>query len=42
MDEAWEVKQLIDKIVEFLKNKRYISMLYVLTIAIEKYFLLFD
>jgi hypothetical protein len=30
IDEAWEIKQLIDKINEFLKNRRYISMLYIL------------
>lgn len=28
IDEAWETKQLIDKIRDFLNNRRYISMLY--------------
>jgi len=28
IDESWEIKLLIDKIIEFLKNRRYDSMLY--------------
>ena len=28
IDESWEIKLLIDKIIEFLKNRRYNSMLY--------------
>jgi chromosomal replication initiation ATPase DnaA len=28
IDESWEIKLLIDKIIEFLKNGRYISMRY--------------
>jgi translation initiation factor RLI1 len=28
IDETWETKQLIDKIRDFLNNRRYISMLY--------------
>ena len=28
IDESWEIKLLIDKIIEFLKNRKYISMRY--------------
>lgn len=38
IDEAWELKLLIDKIKEFLEKRRYIFMLYILSIVKNKYF----
>ena len=38
IDEAWEINLLINKIIDFLKNKRYSSMLYLLFIVVNKYF----
>ncbi|KAG0542219.1 hypothetical protein BDA96_02G084700 [Sorghum bicolor] len=34
IDEGWEVKQLIDKTIEFLKNRRYDSVLHLLFIIV--------
>jgi ATP-dependent Lon protease len=34
IDEGWQMNQLIDKIIEFLNNRRYVSVLYLFFIII--------
>ena len=36
IDEAWEINLLINKIIDFLKNRRYISMLYLPFVIVNK------
>jgi disease resistance protein RPM1 len=36
IDEAWEINLLINQIIDFLKNRRYISMLYLLFVVVNK------
>ena len=41
IDEAWEINLLINEIIDFLKNRRYVSMLYLLFVVVNKYFFSF-
>ena len=36
IDEAWDINLLINKTIDFLKNRRYISMLYLLFFIVNK------